>query len=116
MVSVCTLTSLLGSSYVLILCSLPDVSLSHCCINTCYKIVETTKSTNKLAKRLRLAKNKTNYMKNKNSAVTASGLQKELKRLPPLVMMITSTLQLIISSLAPSPATAPFDSCHSRLS
>ena len=62
---------LLGSSCVLILCILPDVSLSHCCINTCYKIVETTKSTNKLAKRLRLAKNKTNYMKNKNRAVTA---------------------------------------------
>ena len=31
-------------------------------------------------------------------------------------MMITSTLQLIISSLAPSPATAPFDSCHSSVS
>ena len=31
-------------------------------------------------------------------------------------MLITSTLQLIISSLAPSSATAPFDSCHSRLS
>ena len=31
-------------------------------------------------------------------------------------MKITSTLQLIISSLAPSPATAPFDSCHGRVS
>ena len=31
-------------------------------------------------------------------------------------MLITSTPQLVISSLAPSPATAPFDSCHSRLS
>ena len=71
MVSVCTLSSLLGSSCVLILCSLPDVSLSHYCINTYNKIVKTTKSTSKLAKRLRLAKNKTNYMKNKNSAVTA---------------------------------------------
>ena len=71
MVSVCTLTSLSWSSCVLILCSLPDVSLSHWCINNCYKIVETTKSNNKLAKRLRLAKNKTNCMINKNSAVTA---------------------------------------------
>ena len=32
MVSVGTLTSLAGSSCVLILFSLPDVSLSHCCI------------------------------------------------------------------------------------
>ena len=72
MVSVCTLTSLLGSSCVLILCSLPNVSLSHWSINTCYKIVETTKSTNKLAERSGLAKkNKTDCMKNKNSAVTA---------------------------------------------
>ena len=72
MVSVCTLTSLLGSSYVLILCNLPNVSLSHWSINTCYKIVETTKGTNKLAKRLELAKkNKTDCMKNKNSEVTA---------------------------------------------
>ena len=31
-------------------------------------------------------------------------------------MRITSTLQLIIRSLAPSPATAPFDSCHGRVS
>ena len=31
-------------------------------------------------------------------------------------MRITSTLQLIISILAPSPATAPFDSCHGRVS
>ena len=31
-------------------------------------------------------------------------------------MWITSTLQLIIRSLAPSPATAPFDSCNGRLS
>ena len=31
-------------------------------------------------------------------------------------MLITSTLQLIIRSLAPSPATAPFDSCHGRVS
>ena len=31
-------------------------------------------------------------------------------------MWITSTLQLIIRSLAPSPATAPFDSCHGRVS
>ena len=30
-------------------------------------------------------------------------------------MWITSTLQLIIRSLAPSPATAPFDSCHGRV-
>ena len=30
-------------------------------------------------------------------------------------MRITSTLQLIIRSLAPSPATAPFDSCHGRV-
>ena len=91
MVSVCTLTSLLQSSCVLILCNLPDVSLSHWSINTCYTILETTKSTNKLAKRLGLAKNKTNCMKNKNSevtakllklAVTATELQKELKRLP----------------------------------
>ena len=28
---------------------------------------------------------------------------------------ITSTYQLIIRSLEPSPATAPFDSCHSRV-
>ena len=34
---------------------------------------------------------------------------------PSLVMKITSTLQLIISSLAPSPATAPFDLCHGRV-
>ena len=33
---------------------------------------------------------------------------KEVKRLPSLVMWITSTLQLTINSLAPSPATAPF--------
>ena len=33
MVSVGTLTSLAGSSCVLILCNLPDVSLSHYCIN-----------------------------------------------------------------------------------
>ena len=55
MVSVCTLTSLSWSICVLILCNLPYVSLSHWCINTCYKILETTKSTNKLAKRLGLA-------------------------------------------------------------
>ena len=30
-------------------------------------------------------------------------------------MRITSTLQLIIRSLAPSPATAQFDSCHGRV-
>ena len=30
-------------------------------------------------------------------------------------MRITSTLQLIIRSLAPSPATTPFDSCHGRV-
>ena len=30
-------------------------------------------------------------------------------------MWITSTHQLIIRSLAPSPATAPFDSCQSRV-
>ena len=30
-------------------------------------------------------------------------------------MWITSTCQLIIRSLAPSPATAPFDSCHGRV-
>ena len=71
MVLVCTLTSLLWSSCVLILCNLPYVSLSHWSINTCYTILETIKSTNKLAKRLRLAKNKTNCMKNKNSEVTA---------------------------------------------
>ena len=71
MVSVCTLASLLWSSCVLILCNLHDVSLSHWSINTCYKILETTKSTNKLTKRLGLAKNKTDYIKNKNSEVTA---------------------------------------------
>ena len=32
-----------------------------------------------------------------------------------LVMWITSTHQLIIRSLAPSPATTPFDSCHCRV-
>ena len=31
-------------------------------------------------------------------------------------MLITSTLQLFIRSLAPSPTTAPFDSCHGRVS
>ena len=31
-------------------------------------------------------------------------------------MWITSTLQLIIRSLAPSPATTQFDSCHGRVS
>ena len=30
-------------------------------------------------------------------------------------MWITSTHQLIIRSLAPSPATAPFESCHGRV-
>ena len=30
-------------------------------------------------------------------------------------MRITSTLQLIIRSLAPSPTTTPFDSCHGRV-
>ena len=34
---------------------------------------------------------------------------------PTLVMKITSTYQLIICSLAPSSATAPFDSFHSRV-
>ena len=71
MVSVCTLTSLPWSNCVLILCNLPDVSLSHWCINTCYTILETTKSTTKLGKKIRVRKNKTNCMKNKNSAVTA---------------------------------------------
>ena len=71
MVSVCTLTSLPWSNYVLILCNLPDVSLSHWCINTCYTILETTKSTTKLGKKIRVSKNKTNSMKNKNSAITA---------------------------------------------
>ena len=47
MVLVCTLTSLARSSCVLILFSLPDVSLSHCCIHSCYTIVETTNRTNK---------------------------------------------------------------------
>ena len=55
MVSVCTLISLPCAIGVLILCNLPDVSLSHWSINTCYTILETTKSTNKLAKRLGLA-------------------------------------------------------------
>ena len=32
-----------------------------------------------------------------------------------LVMWITSTHQLIIRSLAPSPTTVPFDSCHGRV-
>ena len=31
------------------------------------------------------------------------------------MISITSTLQPIISSLAPSSATAPFDSCHGRV-
>ena len=31
-------------------------------------------------------------------------------------MRITSTLQFIIRSLEPSSATAPFDSCHGRVS
>ena len=58
MVSVGTLTSLVGSSCVLILCSLPDVSLSHCCIHLLENL-ETTKRTNNLAKRLKLTnKNK----------------------------------------------------------
>ena len=34
---------------------------------------------------------------------------------PILVMKITSRYQLIICSLATSSATAPFDSCHSRV-
>ena len=71
MVSVCTLTSLLWSGCVLILCNLLDVSLSHWSINTCYTILETTKSTTKLGKKIRISKNKTNCMKNKNSAITA---------------------------------------------
>ena len=47
MVSVCTLTSLARSSCVLILFSLPEVSLSHCCMHSCYTIVETANRTNK---------------------------------------------------------------------
>ena len=70
MLSLCTLTSLPCSIGVLILCSLPEVSLSHWCINTCYTILETTKSTNKLGKKVRVSENKTDCMKNKNSAVT----------------------------------------------
>ena len=50
------------------------------------------------------------------SPALMTGLQKELKRSPSLVMKITSTLHLIISSLAPALATAPFDSCHGRVS
>ena len=46
---------------------------------------------------------------------TTTGIQKELKRSPSLVMLITSTLRLIIHSLAPSPKTAPIDSCHGRV-
>ena len=38
-----------------------------------------------------------------------------MKRSPTLVMWIISTHQLIIRSLAPSPATALFDSCHGRV-
>ena len=60
MVLVGTLTSLARSSCVLILFNLPDVSLSHYCIHSCYTIVETTKSNKQLAKRLKLTnKNKT---------------------------------------------------------
>ena len=70
MVSLCTQNSQSCAVGVLILCSLPEVSLSHWCINTCYTILETTKSANKLAKRLGLAKIKINCMKNKNNAVT----------------------------------------------
>ena len=69
--SLCTLNSQTCAIGVLILCNLPDVSLVHWCINTCYKILETTKSTTKLGKKIRISKNKTNCMKNKNSAVTA---------------------------------------------
>ena len=55
MISVCTLTSQLWSSCVLILCNLPDVSLSHWSINTCYKILETTRNTTKLGKKIKIS-------------------------------------------------------------
>ena len=55
MVSLCTLTSQPGAIGVLILCSLPEGSLSHRCINTCYTILETIKSTNKLGKKVRVS-------------------------------------------------------------
>ena len=35
---------------------------------------------------------------------------------PRLVMRITSVPQLLTCTKAPSPATAPFDSCHGRVS
>ena len=63
MVSVCTLTSLPWSICILILCSLSDVSLSHWSINTCYTILETTKSTTKLGKKIRVSKIKTDCVK-----------------------------------------------------
>ena len=71
MVSLCTLNSLPCSIGALILCNLPEVSVSHWCINTCDLTLETTKSTTKLGKKIRVSKNKTGCMKNKNSAVTA---------------------------------------------
>ena len=65
MVSLCTLNSQPCSIGVLILCSLPEVSLSYWCINTCYTILETTKSTTKLGKKIRASKNKTDCMEKK---------------------------------------------------
>ena len=53
MVSVGTLTSLAGSSCVLILFSLPDVSLSHCCIHLLQNL-ETTKSNYKACKKIKI--------------------------------------------------------------
>ena len=59
MVSVCTMTSLAWSSCVLILCSLPDVSLSHYCINMLQNCRDNKEhKKNKLSKRLRLTKTK----------------------------------------------------------
>ena len=70
MVALCTLNPQTCAIGVLILCSLLEVSLSHWCRNTCYTTLEATKSITMLGKKIRVSKNKTDCMKNKNSAVT----------------------------------------------
>ena len=50
--SLCTLISQPCSNGVLIICNLPDIPLSQCCINTCYTKLGKTTNTSKLEKRV----------------------------------------------------------------
>ena len=79
--SLCTLNSQTCAIGVLILYSLPEVSLSHWCINTCYTILKTTKSTTKLGKKIRVRKNKTDCMKTKTVQLLQSDDNLQLQQL-----------------------------------